>query len=239
MSYLEIRDLNKKYSDTVALRNISFSMEQGETLSIIGSSGSGKTTLLRCLNGLETYDRGEIILEGKSLQKGNKGFSERPFGLVFQNFQLFPQYTALENVTLALKLKKTASVKEIEEKGLSLLKKMGLGNRWDYYPCELSGGQQQRVAIARAMALGPQVLCFDEPTSALDPELTNEVLKVIEELSREKMTLIIVTHEISFAESVSDHILFMDEGSIVEEGGREMISHPRNKRTKEFLRNYR
>ena len=127
MSYLEIRDLNKKYSDTVALRDISFSMKQGETLSIIGSSGSGKTTLLRCLNGLETYDRGETILEGKSLQKGNKGFSERPFGLVFQNFQLFPQYTALENVTLALKLKKTASVKEIEEKGLSLLKKMGLG----------------------------------------------------------------------------------------------------------------
>ena len=219
MSLLEIRNLGKTFAEKKILRDISFDLNKGETLSIIGSSGSGKTTLLRCINLLEMADEGQILLNGEVIYDAMKtnGMKEdeiakirRHFGLVFQQFNLFPQYTALQNVTLASKLKGIDNT----EKALNLLEQMGLSDRIDYYPHQLSGGQQQRVAIARALALEPDVLCFDEPTSALDPMLTNEVLKVIQDLARKKMTMIVVTHEISFARQVSDRVIYMDDGEM-------------------------
>ena len=241
MSLLEIRNLEKTFAEKKILRDISFDLNKGETLSIIGSSGSGKTTLLRCINLLEMADEGQILLNGEVIYDAMKtnGMKEdeiakirRHFGLVFQQFNLFPQYTALQNVTLASKLKGIDNT----EKALNLLEQMGLSDRIDYYPHQLSGGQQQRVAIARALALEPDVLCFDEPTSALDPMLTNEVLKVIQDLARKKMTMIVVTHEISFARQVSDRVIYMDDGEIVEAGtSREVIDSPKDERTRKFL----
>ena len=235
------------------LKGISFELNEGESVSIIGSSGSGKTTLLRCLNFLEIPDEGVIRVRDKVLFDSKKSDDRSEdtirknrlhFGLVFQSFNLFPQYTALENVTLApllaMKEKRLElSEDEIMSRGMELLEQMGLSNRKDNYPHQLSGGQQQRVAIARALILKPDVLCFDEPTSALDPELTGEVLRVIRSLAEQKTTMIIVTHEMGFARDVADKVIFMDEGVIVEQGAaREVIDNPGEERTKRFLSRY-
>ena len=248
MAILEVKDIRKSFDKEEILKGISFDMEKGQTLSILGSSGSGKTTLLRCLNFLETPDSGTITVNGNLLFDGNNkpGKNENlrekrlHFGMVFQQFNLFPQYTALENVILAPKLENNGkSQAEILEEGKILLNKMGLSDRMDNYPHQLSGGQQQRVAIARALALKPDILCFDEPTSALDPELTGEVLKVIRELADNNTTMIIVTHEIGFAREVSDEIIFMDGGVIAEQGTpAQVIDNPGEERTRQFLSNY-
>ncbi len=228
MAILEVAQLEKSFGGTKVLRDISFSLEEGQALSIIGSSGSGKTTLLRCLNFLETPDSGRIAVRGRNLLDGSLSPQERRrnrlhFGLVFQDFNLFPQYTALENVTLARRLlaksERTGEAPEaIRREGEALLEQMGLGDRMGHYPHQLSGGQKQRVAIARALAMKPDILCFDEPTSALDPELTGEVLKVIRQLARQRTTMVIVTHEMAFARDVADQVIFMDGGVIVEQG---------------------
>ena len=247
MAILEVNGIKKKFGNSEILKGISFDMERGHALYILGSSGSGKTTLLRCLNFLETPDEGEIKVNGNVLFDGSsKELSESElnrrrlhFGMVFQQFNLFPQYTALENVTLAPELlDKSRNRQDILNEGKLLLEKMGLSDRMNNYPHQLSGGQQQRVAIARALALKPDILCFDEPTSALDPELTGEVLKVIKELAEQHTTMIIVTHEIDFAKNVSDEIIFMDGGVIVERGTpSKVIDNPENERTKQFLSN--
>ena len=258
MAILEVNNIEKHFGSTSVLKDVSFSLEEGSALAIIGSSGSGKTTLLRCLNFLETPNGGTIKVKGEtlfdaSLKQKRKESELRTkrlhFGMVFQSFNLFPQYTALENVTLAEKLLakerpdfKTAK-KEIYDKinrhGEELLAQMGLAERMDHYPHQLSGGQQQRVAIARALALEPDILCFDEPTSALDPELNGEVLKVIRGLADRHTTMIIVTHEMAFARDVADHIIFMDDGVIVEQGApRDVIDNPKEERTKQFLSRY-
>ena len=252
MQILEVRSLKKSFDNTEVLSDISFTLDEGQTLSIIGSSGSGKTTLLRCLNFLEFADSGLILLRGQKFFDANDAADRsdravrektRHFGLVFQSFNLFPQYTALENVCLAPKLHLEKGSKEeeraIEEEGRILLDQMGLSDRMDHYPHQLSGGQKQRVSIARAMAMHPDILCFDEPTSALDPELTGEVLRVIKGLAAKNTTMIIVTHEMSFARDVSDEIIFMDNGVIVEKGpAKDVIDNPRNERTRQFLENY-
>ncbi len=258
MAILEVSHIEKNFAQTPVLKDISFSMEQGQAIAIIGSSGSGKTTLLRCLNFLETPDNGRIAVNGEVLfdaadpatQRENEIRKKRlHFGMVFQSFNLFPQYTALENVTLAGKLlaqerpdfksRKKEIFAEIEATGQELLGRMGLADRQGHYPHQLSGGQQQRVAIARALALKPDILCFDEPTSALDPELTGEVLKVIRSLAAEKTTMIIVTHEMAFARDVADQVIFMDKGVIVEQGeARQVIEAPRQERTRQFLFQY-
>ena len=250
MAILEVKNIEKHFESTKVLEDISFSLEEGKALAIIGSSGSGKTTLLRCLNFLETPDRGTITVRGETLFDADNpsAFSEEAirqkrlhFGLVFQNFNLFPQYTALENVTLAgrLREKDKRNWPALEKQGLELLDRMGLSDRANHYPHQLSGGQQQRVAIARALALQPDVLCFDEPTSALDPELTGEVLKVIRSLAEQNTTMIIVTHEMAFARDVADEVIFMDGGVIVEQGSaRQVIENPREERTRQFLARY-
>ena len=245
MAILEVEHIQKSFGSTDVLKDISFSMERGQVLSIIGSSGSGKTTLLRCLNFLETAETGTIKVDGVPLfdSGSNRKFTDEEirknrlhFGLVFQNFNLFPQYTVLENVMLAPKLLKTAPVSQIEEKAKALIAQVGLSNRIDSYPCQLSGGQQQRVAIARALALEPDILCFDEPTSALDPELTGEVLRVICELKNTDRTIIIVTHEMEFAKAISDRVIFMADGVIEEEGTPEQVfDNPRSPKTRQFL----
>lgn len=244
MAILEVRDLKKKFDNTQILKGISFDLEDGQVISIIGSSGSGKTTLLRCLNFLELADEGTITVKGQQLFDGASPVTNANdlrknrlhFGLVFQQFNLFPQYTALENVTLAPLLDADSSEKaQIIENGKRLLDQMGLSERMDNYPHQLSGGQQQRVAIARALALKPNVLFFDEPTSALDPELTGEVLKVIKGLAEEKMTMVIVTHEMSFAKNISDRIIFMDKGVIAVEGNPDEVFNSDNIRMQEFL----
>ena len=247
MAILEVKGINKSFGRNHVLRGIDFSLEKGEVLSIIGSSGSGKTTLLRCLNSLEFADDGQIIVSGETIFDAaiNKRPSEKElrqkrlhFGLVFQNFNLFPQYTVLENLTLAPRLLKKDSKEAIEQYALELIESVGLRDKVNSYPCELSGGQQQRVAIARALALKPEILCFDEPTSALDPELTGEVLKVIKGLANRKMTMIIVTHEMTFAHDVSDRIIFMDGGVIAEHGGPEILDNPRSERLQAFLTSF-
>ena len=253
MAILDVQHIEKHFGDTPVLKDISFSLEEGQALSIIGSSGSGKTTLLRCLNFLETPDQGVISVRGKTLFDAADPATRREtdirkkrlhFGLVFQSFNLFPQYTALENVVLARKLMaKTEKTGESEavilEEGKTLLEKMGLADRMENYPHQLSGGQQQRVAIARALAMKPDILCFDEPTSALDPELTGEVLKVIRGLAQQHTTMIIVTHEMAFARDVADQVIFMDGGVIVEQGpAREVIDNPKQERTRHFLARY-
>ncbi len=250
MAILEVQNIGKRFGTTEVLKDISFSLEEGQALAIIGSSGSGKTTLLRCLNFLETPDVGTITVRDEVLFDARDPATQREgeirekrlhFGLVFQNFHLFPQYTALENVTLAVKLRNPdkAGWAAIDGQGRDLLERMGLGDRAGHYPHQLSGGQQQRVAIARALALHPDILCFDEPTSALDPELTGEVLKVIRQLADEHMTMVIVTHEMAFARDVADQVVFMDGGVIVEQGpAREVIEHPSQERTRQFLTRY-
>ena len=258
MAILEVRNIEKHFGRTNVLEDVSFSMEEGNALAIIGSSGSGKTTLLRCLNFLERPDSGQIIVNGETLFDASEEGKDKDaelrkkrlhFGMVFQQFNLFPQYTALENVTLAERLlaqetpefkkDKKAILTRIDEHGKELLDRMGLAERMNHYPHQLSGGQQQRVAIARALALKPDILCFDEPTSALDPELTGEVLKVIRSLAQQNTTMIIVTHEMAFARDVADQVIFMDGGVIVEQGDpHEVIDHPKEERTRQFLTRY-
>ena len=226
MALLEVKNLTKNFGYTEVLRGVSFDLDQGQVLAIIGSSGSGKTTLLRCLTGLEEADSGSIILP-----EGGR------FGLVFQTFNLFPQYTALENVMLAPSLKKQKSKEELRQEAMELLTQVGLENRANSYPWQLSGGQKQRTAIARALALKPEILCFDEPTSALDPELTGEVLRTIRGLKEKGHTMIVVTHEMDFAKNVADVVMFMDEGIIEEMGSPEQIfNNPQSPRTERFLR---
>ena len=242
MTVLEVTNLKKGFGATDVLKGVSFSLEEGQVLAIIGSSGSGKTTLLRCLNFLETPDEGQIAVEGKVLT--GEALTEEQirqnrlhFGLVFQNFNLFPQYTVLQNVTLAPKL---LGKGDMTDKALALLDQVGLIQKKDSYPWQLSGGQQQRVAIARALALEPKVLCFDEPTSALDPELTGEVLRVIRGLKEKNTTMIVVTHEMEFARSVADVVLYMSDGVIEEIGTPEQVfDHPRSEKTQAFLRGAR
>ena len=240
MPVLQVNNLKKSFGGTDVLQGVSFSLEKGQVLAIIGSSGSGKTTLLRCLNFLETPDEGEIWVEGKQLLASRDEEAIRQnrlnFGLVFQNFNLFPQYTVLENVTLAPSLLKKADAAAIRDNALRLLDKVGLSQKVDAYPHQLSGGQQQRVAIARALALNPKVLCFDEPTSALDPELTGEVLRVIRGLKNNDNTMIVVTHEMEFAKSVADVVIYMADGVIEEMGTPEQVfDHPRSDKTRAFL----
>lgn len=242
MAVLEVKNIKKDFGKTKVLKGVSFSLEKGQVLAIIGSSGSGKTTLLRCLNFLEKPDSGEIIVRGKHLL--TDGCTEEEirenrlhFGLVFQNFNLFPQYTALKNVTLAPTLLKKGTHQELEQRGIELLTQVGLQDKMDNYPYQLSGGQQQRVAIARALALQPEILCFDEPTSALDPELTGEVLRVIRELKSKDRTMIVVTHEMDFARSVADVVIYMADGVIEEMGTPEQIfENPQSEKTRSFLR---
>lgn len=243
MALLQVKNIKKSFDGVQVLRGISFELEQGQVLAIIGSSGSGKTTLLRCLNFLETPDEGEIAVNGQELLRGGKATEEEirknrlHFGLVFQNFNLFPQYTALENITLAPSLLGLGTKQELLEKGKKLLEQVGLSQKAGAYPYQLSGGQQQRVAIARALALRPQVLCFDEPTSALDPELTGEVLRVIRGLKNRDNTMIVVTHEMEFAKSVADVVVYMADGVIEEMGTPEQIfDHPQSEKTRAFLR---
>lgn len=258
MAILEVENIYKSFGRTEVLKDVSFSLEQGQVVSIIGSSGSGKTTLLRCLNFLERPDKGIIRVNGETLFDAEEPRTQLEsqirkkrlhFGLVFQSFNLFPQYTALQNVMLAKELlakeqpdykaRKKEIHNEIREQAISLLKQMGLENRMNNYPHQLSGGQCQRVAIARALALEPDILCFDEPTSALDPELTGEVLNVIKELADKKTTMVIVTHEMAFAKEVSDQVVFMDNGFVLEQGTpSQVFDSPKEERTKQFLRGY-
>ena len=262
MALLEVTNLHKNFDQLQVLKGISFSLEKGQTLSVIGPSGGGKTTLLRCLNFLEMPTQGRIVINGQEdaqvLFDSDRAQSLSPaqirqnrlhFGLVFQNFNLFPQYTALQNVSLAPRLQAKAlpeyrrdrrGVEQaIQAKSVDLLRRVGLGDKLDFYPHQLSGGQQQRVAIARALALTPDVLFFDEPTSALDPELTGEVLNVIRQLAQEDMTMVIVTHEMSFAAAVSDTVLFIDGGVIVEQGPpSQVMGQPTEERTRQFLRGF-
>ena len=255
MTVLDVEHIEKHFGATRVLEDISFSMEQGKSLAIIGSSGSGKTTLLRCLNFLETPDKGRILVNGQLLfdaadpatqREGEVRRKRLHFGLVFQSFNLFPQYTALENVTLASRLlareradfkaKRREILEEIDTQGRALLERMGLADRAGHYPHQLSGGQQQRVAIARALAMNPDVMLFDEPTSALDPEMVGEVLNVMKELAEGGMTMIVVTHEMGFARDVADRVILMADGVIAEEGTPEQIfEHPQVKRTQDFL----
>ena len=258
MAILEVEHIQKSFERTEVLKDISFSLEKGQVVSIIGSSGSGKTTLLRCLNFLERPDGGVIRVGGETLfdaedpttlQESQIRRKRLHFGLVFQSFNLFPPYTAKENVMLAKRLlakeqpdfkaRKKEIFAEIEEQAEELLRQMGLSDRMNNYPHQLSGGQCQRVAIARALALHPDILCFDEPTSALDPELTGEVLRVIRELANQNTTMIIVTHEMAFAKDVANHVIFMDDGKILEQGDPEQVfEHPREERTRRFLSRY-
>lgn len=222
MSLLEVKNLKKSFDDNVVLKDISLNVEKGEVLSIIGPSGSGKSTLLRCITDLETEDSGDIKFDGT-------------FGLVFQNFNLFPHHSVMKNIINAPIRVQKRDKAEVFDHARYLLKKMGLEDKEDAYPCELSGGQQQRVSIARALAMNPDILFFDEPTSALDPELTGEILTVIRDLAAEKMTMVIVTHEMAFARNVSDKIIFMDDGVIVEQGTPDEVFSSDNKRMREFL----
>ena len=255
MSILEVKNITKSFGKTEVLKGVSFSLEKGQVMSILGSSGSGKTTLLRCINFLEDANSGQIFVDDECIFDGTAEkkltakeirANQLHFGLVFQSFNLFPQYTAFENVTLAPKLlakerpdfkaNKKEIYAEIEENAKALLTRVGLADRMNNYPCQLSGGQQQRVSIARALALNPKVLFFDEPTSALDPELTGEILKVIRDLASKQTTMVIVTHEIEFARNVSDRIVFMADGVVLEDGTpEEVLDNPKNPRTQAFL----
>jgi len=258
MSILEVRDIRKAFGANKVLKGVGFTMEKGEVLAIIGSSGSGKTTLLRCLNFLETPDAGQICVNGELLfdAADKAALNEKElrkkrlhFGLVFQSFNLFPQYNVLRNVTLAIELlarerpdfknNRKEICREAEQRALALIKRVGLSEKAEAYPCQLSGGQQQRVAIARALALSPEILCFDEPTSALDPELTGEVLKVIRNLKSSDSTMIVVTHEMEFARNVADKVIFMADGVIEEEGtAHEVFENPKSERTRAFFSNF-
>jgi polar amino acid transport system ATP-binding protein len=258
MAILEAYDLKKRFNKVEVLKGITFSLEQGEILSIIGSSGSGKTTLLRCLTFLEHADEGIVKVNGKEIfnaeakakiSAAEQRDNQLNFGLVFQNFNLFPQYNVLDNVTLAKKIlakddpdykaNKKQIFEQIDQEAKELLERVGLSDKIQNYPCELSGGQQQRVAIARALALHPGILCFDEPTSALDPELTGEVLAVMKDLATQSMTMIIVTHEMAFARDISTNVIFMDNGVIAEQGSpSELFGNPKTQRLQAFLNCY-
>ena len=258
MAILEVKNVCKSFGKTEVLKGISFELAEGKVLSVIGSSGSGKTTLLRCITQLEVADKGKITVDGvdifdsdnpRKLTAEEKMANQLKTGLVFQSFNLFPQYNVLENVTLAMKTQakkrpdfkanKKQILEEIDEKAKTLIAKMGLSDKHENYPCELSGGQQQRVAIVRALAMSPSILFFDEPTSALDPELTGEILEVIKLLAEDKMTMVIVTHEMSFAKAISDRVIFMADGYIVEEGTPEQVfDNPKMERTQQFLAHY-
>ena len=258
MAILEVKGIRKKFGDLEVLKGIDFSLEKGQVLAIIGSSGSGKTTLLRCINLLERATAGSVLVNGQVLFDADDPNTQRDkdlrkkrlhFGFVFQSFNLFPQYTALKNVMLAPELlarerpdykqKKKEIHQQLEAEARDYLERVGLGDKLDFYPHQLSGGQQQRVAIARALAMKPDILCFDEPTSALDPELTGEVLKVIRSLAEQDTTMVIVTHEMAFARDVADQVIFMDGGTILEQGpAREIIEHPKQERTRQFLAGY-
>ncbi len=247
MALLQVENIQKHFGNNQVLKGVNFTLEKGQVLAIIGSSGSGKTTLLRCLNFLETPDAGEIIVDGKSLFSAGTKYTDDQirenrlhFGLVFQNFNLFPQYNVLKNVTLAPSLLNKGTPEELDALGKKLLDQVGLSDKLDSYPCQLSGGQQQRVAIARALAMHPEILCFDEPTSALDPELTGEVLRVIRSLKGEDSTMIVVTHEMDFARSVADVIIYMADGVIEEMGTpEEVFDHPKSEKTRAFLHGFR
>ncbi len=247
MAVLEVKNIHKTFANNEVLKGIDFELEKGEVLSIIGSSGSGKTTLLRCINFLEFAEKGTITVNGETIYDGeeNKNHKEKElrkkrlhFGLVFQSFNLFPQYSVLSNLTLAPSLLKMGSKEELEQKAKKMLERVNLSEKAFAYPCELSGGQQQRVAIARALMLNPDILCFDEPTSALDPELTGEVLKVIKGLKDSGSTMIVVTHEMEFAKNVSDRVIFMADGVVEEIGTPEQVfDNPRSEKAKAFLAN--
>ena len=251
MNLLELNHVEKSFGDLSVLKDISLSVSEGEIVSIIGPSGSGKSTLLRCATMLETMDHGEIVYLGKRAAwtgaDGKVSYADKKdmkeirsqYGLVFQNFNLFPHYSVLKNIIDAPVSVQKRKKEEVVAEAKVLLEKMGLSGREDAYPCQLSGGQQQRVSIARALAMKPKMLFFDEPTSALDPELTGEILKVIKDLAAEHMTMIIVTHEMSFARDVSNHVIFMDGGVIVEEGNpNDVINNPKQERTKLFLNRF-
>lgn len=249
MHILNIEHLSKSFGRNHVLRDISLTVDKGEVVSIIGPSGSGKSTLLRCATLLETMDLGKLEYMDKVAARMDNGHIvytkdlndvRRCFGLVFQNFNLFPHYTVLKNLTDAPVSVLHRDPKEVTAEAMTLLKKMGLSDKADAYPCQLSGGQQQRVSIVRALAMKPEILFFDEPTSALDPELTGEVLKVIKQLADENMTMVIVTHEMPFARAVSDRVIFMDGGVIVEQGKPEdVFGNPQKNRTRQFLKNYK
>ncbi|MCH5348000.1 MAG: amino acid ABC transporter ATP-binding protein [Oscillospiraceae bacterium] len=248
MNLLEIKNLKKSFGELEVLKDINMTVAEGEVVSILGPSGSGKSTFLRCISMLETVDGGTMVYCGKTAVSEKDGAPlyaskaelkeiKQSYGLVFQNFNLFPHYTVLKNITDAPIHVLKRNKDEVMTEAKVLLEKMGLADKGDYYPYQLSGGQQQRVAIARALAMKPQMIFFDEPTSALDPELTAEILKVLKELAAEKMTMVIVTHEIDFARSVSSHVVFMDGGLIIEQGKPEdVIDNPSNDRTKAFLK---
>ena len=248
MNILNMSNIQKSFGDNHVLKDISFEVNKGEVVSIIGPSGSGKSTLLRCATLLETIDGGTFsymgetvcqLKDGKMIYEKNLNKFRQYFGLVFQNFNLFPHWTVLKNITNAPITVQKRNPKEVEAEAMELLKKMGLDDRAGAYPCELSGGQKQRVSIVRALAMKPEILFFDEPTSALDPELTGEVLKVIKQLAEEQMTMVIVTHEMSFARAVSDRVIFMDGGVIVEQGKPEdVFGETKQERTKQFLQHY-
>ena len=246
MNLLEMNHIKKEFGDLEVLKDISLTVNEGEVLSIIGPSGSGKSTLLRCATMLETIDDGEIIYLGEKAAGSKNGKAEYAkaselkrihgyFGLVFQNFNLFPHYSVIQNITDAPLRVQKRNKDEVFQEAKELLQKMGLSDKADVYPHQLSGGQQQRVSIARALAMKPKILFFDEPTSALDPELTGEILKIIKNLAAEKMTMVIVTHEMNFAKNVSDYVIFMDKGVIAEEGTPEEVFNSDNQRMKEFL----
>ena len=245
MPVLEVKNLKKNFGKTEVLKGVGFSLEKGEVLAIIGSSGGGKTTLLRCINFLEFADGGQILVNGNTIfdadDKRKQSEAEirknrLHFGLVFQQFNLFPQYSVLKNVTLAPTLLGIDTAENITARATELIKRVGLSDKMNSYPCELSGGQQQRVAIARALALDPDILCFDEPTSALDPELTGEVLRVIKSLKEQDRTMLIVTHEMEFAKNVADKIMFIADGLIEEYGTPEQVfNSPKSPKTKAFL----
>ena len=253
MAILEVKNIAKSFDGNQVLKDISFNVEQGQVVAIIGPSGSGKSTLLRCINQLEKADGGEICVDGTRMfytdsERNKVVYASKQelrdirlkIGLVFQNFNLFPHFNVMHNITEAPVHVLKKSKEDAEKQAMELLEKMGLTGKEKAYPCELSGGQQQRVSIARALALKPQILFFDEPTSALDPELTGEILKVIKELAKEKMTMVIVTHEMAFARDVANHVIFMDEGYIVEEGSPdELFGNTQNDRTKQFLARFK
>ncbi|RIO55139.1 amino acid ABC transporter ATP-binding protein [Staphylococcus hominis] len=235
---IKVQNLNKSFNKNVVLKDINLEVNKGEVVAIIGPSGSGKSTLLRCMNLLETPSNGKVIFEGKELTHKNINLNElrQKMGMVFQNFNLFPHKTVLENVILAPKLLKNVDLKKLEIEGKALLKKVGLEEKANAYPSQLSGGQKQRVAIARALAMHPDVILFDEPTSALDPEVVYEVLKVMKDLAKEGMTMVVVTHEMGFAKDVGDKVIFMADGCVVEsETPDQLFNHPKHERTKNFL----
>ena len=242
MALLEIHDIHKSFGDLNVLNGVDLTVNKGDVVAILGPSGSGKTTLLRCINYLEKADSGEMLFAGEKYDLAKADHREishlrKKTGFVFQNYNLFANKTALQNVTLGLTVARKMPKDKANEKGLAMLEKVGMKERADYYPSQLSGGQQQRVAIARALAADPEIIYFDEPTSALDPELIGEVLEVMKELAKEGMTMIVVTHEMSFARDVSNHVVFMEHGVIVEEGNsHEFFANPKKERTREFLR---